>query len=66
MPKDESAGINVIDETNVKQQVSKTTDASTLIVTCRAARTKEDSNLFYLQDSFKIKSLLSNGETFTC
>lgn len=66
IPKDESAGIKVEDGIKAKQKDSKSVCTNTLIGTCRAARIKEDNTMFYLQESFKIKSMLHNGETFTC
>lgn len=66
IPRDESAGIKVGEDTNNKQQVSKALSTNTLIGTGRAVRIKEDTSLFYLQETFKIKSMLNNGETFTC
>lgn len=66
IPKDESAGIKLGDGIKKKPQSSKVSSTNTLIGTSRAARIKEDSTLFYLQESFKIKSILNHDETFTC
>ncbi|XP_050513012.1 uncharacterized protein LOC114349380 isoform X1 [Diabrotica virgifera virgifera] len=62
-PKEESAGIKVKEDTekNGKEVVRKT---SVLLESCRAARIKEDSVVFYLNDSFKIKSLLNKSDSF--
>lgn len=55
-PKEESAGIRI--EENVrKTENSFKINVNSLLGTCRAARIKEDSNVFLLHDSFKVKSL---------
>lgn len=66
IPKEESAGIKAREHKTNIQQGSKILPTNTLISTCRAVRAKEDNALFYLQESFKIKSMMHNGETFTC
>ncbi|CAH1956180.1 unnamed protein product [Acanthoscelides obtectus] len=63
IPKEESAGIKICDQKEAKQKYQSRSTAS-LIGTCRAARIREDSSVFYLQDSFKIKSLLNKSDSF--
>lgn len=65
LPKEESAGIA---DPNMKQMIKnkesilkkyENAKDSSLIGSCRAARLKEDStNIFQLQENFKVKSLL--------
>ncbi|VEN52709.1 unnamed protein product [Callosobruchus maculatus] len=63
IPKEESAGIKICDRDEMKTKNQSRSTAS-LIGTCRAARIREDSSVFYLQDSFKIKSLLNKSDSF--
>ncbi|CAG9858916.1 unnamed protein product [Phyllotreta striolata] len=61
--KEESAGISISTEAKDKRKepVRKT---SVLLESCRIARIKEDFGVFYLNDSFRIKSLLSKSDSF--
>ncbi|XP_018566173.1 uncharacterized protein LOC108907125 isoform X2 [Anoplophora glabripennis] len=61
-PKEESAGIRVRDHKLEKLKI-KNRSTSSLLGTCRAARIREDSSIFLLHDSFKIKSLLHKSES---
>ncbi|CAH1179990.1 unnamed protein product [Phaedon cochleariae] len=63
-PKEESAGIQIrkIEADNSVRNSRNRNNA--LIESCRAARIREDSGVFYLHDSFKIKSLLSKSDSF--
>ncbi|XP_056631150.1 uncharacterized protein LOC130441471 [Diorhabda sublineata] len=62
--KEESAGIRVKDEEHSKKNVESVKKTSDLLASCRAARIREDSGVFYLNDSFKIKSLLNKSDSF--
>lgn len=63
-PKEESAGIKVTVEPKEKRPKEPVRKTSVLLESCRAARIREDSGVFYLNDSFKIKSLLSKSDSF--
>ncbi|KAG5895213.1 hypothetical protein JTB14_035385 [Gonioctena quinquepunctata] len=63
-PKEESAGIKIKEATEEGKMEMKPRSSSSLIGTCRAARIREDSGVFYLHDSFKIKSLLGKSDSF--
>ncbi|XP_074039497.1 uncharacterized protein isoform X1 [Leptinotarsa decemlineata] len=63
-PTEESAGIKIAGKEVGKKDEVSAVSSSSLLNTCRAARMKEDSGVFYLHDSFKIKSLLGKSDSF--
>ncbi|CAH0563543.1 unnamed protein product [Brassicogethes aeneus] len=67
-PKEESAGVKIVadgvaDEKREELKL-KNVNLNSLIGTCRASRIREDSNIFLLNDNFKIKSLLNSSDSF--
>lgn len=62
-PKEESAGIKISDPKLEEKLKIKNHSTASLLGTCRAARIREDSSIFLLHDSFKIKSLLHKSES---
>ncbi|XP_060523408.1 uncharacterized protein LOC132700218 isoform X2 [Cylas formicarius] len=62
-PKEESAGIRADSEDGQAFEMTKV-KAGSLLGTCRAARLREDSSVFLLEDSFKVKALLNKSESF--
>ncbi|KAJ8957334.1 hypothetical protein NQ318_004813 [Aromia moschata] len=63
-PKEESAGIRLREDTEAKFQLKDAISTPSLIGSCRAARIREDNSVFLLQDSFRIRSMLTKNESF--
>lgn len=70
-PKEESAGIRISNSSGSSNGTNKETinfdysgHRNSLIGTCRAVRIKEDNTVYFLHDSFKVKSLLNKSESF--
>ncbi|XP_050311537.1 uncharacterized protein LOC126747086 [Anthonomus grandis grandis] len=62
-PKEESAGIRICQEETHKLRKALLRNES-LLGTSRAARLKEDQNVFLLQENFRIKCLVNRAESF--
>ncbi|KAL1494511.1 hypothetical protein ABEB36_010097 [Hypothenemus hampei] len=62
-PKEESAGIRISPEETRKSKKRTVLRSGSLLGTTRAARLREDSNVFLLRDNFRSKCTVSNPDS---